>query len=600
MHENPSTFPNSKAAQSQAATGRTDEHPWYAHYERGVPRSLTYRCEALYTWLDEAAECSPRKLACRFFNNKISYARMRKEAEIIAANLRKNGLLPGDRVGLMLPNLPQTILAFWGILKAGGVVTMINPVYMEKELLHQVHDSGLRHLVTIDLCWPKLEELRGQLNIEKFFITTIADGLRFPLNWLQRFKNQRNNCVKRPPYDDHAVLPFSVLRKGKERLSVPVENPHETLALLQYTGGTTGVSKGVMLTHFNLGANIQQSTAVLHCLKYQDQVIMGVAPFFHVYGLTTCVILPALLRAAVIPVPRYSPGDLLAAMQKYKVTVLPGAPAIYISLLQQKHVKKYSLAHLKYCVSGSAPMPVEYLRQFEKEFGAVFIEGYGLSEASPITHLNPALGTRKPGSIGLPFPDTNARIVDMEVGSIPMPTGKVGELIIRGPQVMSGYWNCPDETANTLRNGWLYTGDIATMDEDGYFTIVDRKKDMIIIGGYNVAPREIDEVIYEHPLVQEAVAVGVPHPTRGEIIKVYVVPRPGAVLEKSDIISWCRKRLANYKIPRQVEFREELPKTIVGKVLRRKLRAEELENQSCVYDDAAPDGQEHNDAEHEE
>ena len=581
MHESTQTSRN-EPAQTPAGGGRVDEHPWYAHYEGGVPRSLIYRNAALYAWLDDAAEHTPDKLACRFFNARISYSRLRKEAEVIAANLRKNGVRPGDRVGVMLPNLPQTILIFWGILKAGGVVTMINPLYMEKELVHQICDSGMRHLVTIDLCWPKLEALRGRINIDRYYVTTVADGLRFPLSWLHRFKNRRDKTAGSIPYDGQTVLPFSVLRKGKERLSLPVENPRETLAVLQYTGGTTGISKGVMLTHFNVGANIQQTAAVLHCLKHQDHIIMGVAPFFHVYGLTTSMVLPTLLRAAVVPMPRYAPGELLAAIEKYGATVLPGAPAIYLSLLQQKHVKKRPLDTLKYCISGSAPMPVEYLRQFEQEFGATFIEGYGLSEASPITHLNPARGVRKPGTIGLPFPDTEARVVDMEVGGIPMPAGKIGELIIRGPQIMKGYWNCPDETANTLRNGWLYTGDIATMDEDGYFTIVDRKKDMIIVGGYNVAPREIDEVLYEHPLVQDAVAVGVPHPTRGEIIKVYVVLRPGAVLEKTEIIAWCRKRLANYKVPRQVEFREELPKTFVGKILRRKLRAEEEEIQRAA------------------
>ncbi len=567
---------------AQPGASPLEDAPWFRYYEQEVPHSLCYRNVALYTWLDEAAEHTPRRLACRFFNTKISYARLREEAEIVAANLKAHGVRPGDRVGIMLPNLPQTVVAFWGILKAGGVVTMINPLYMEKELLHQIHDSGLRHLITIDLCWPKLEQLRDRLGIERYYITTIAEGLSFPLTWLQRVKAWRDKSAKKIPYDGN-VLPFSTLLAGRTRLSVPVKNPEEDLALLQYTGGTTGLSKGAMLTHSNVGANIQQTGAVLHCLMHEPQVIMAVVPYFHVYGLTTCVVLPTLLRAATVPIPRFAPGELLAGIEKYKVTVLPGAPSIYIALLQQKHARAYALKTLKFCIAGSAPMPVESLRQFEAETGAKIIEGYGLSEASPITHLNPAQGMRKIGSIGVPFPDTEARIVDMELGSVPMPPGKVGELILRGPQVMRGYWNNPDETANALRNGWLYTGDIAVMDEDGYFTIVDRKKDMIIVGGYNVAPREIDEVLYEHPKVKEAVTVGVPHPTRGETIKAYVVLKDGEKAERAEIIAWCRQHLANYKVPRQLEFREELPKTLVGKILRRALRAEEVARQEAGH-----------------
>ncbi len=557
-----------------------EDAPWYKHYEEGVPRSLTYRNVPLYTWLDEAAEETPRRLACRFFNTKISYSRLRRDAEIVAHNLRARGVLPGDRVGVMLPNLPQTMIVYWGILKAGGTVTMINPLYMEKELLHQIRDAGVRHLVTLDLCWPKLEKLRSQLGVEQFFITTIAEGLSFPLNWLQRIKAWRDKSAAAVPYDDSSVLPFSLLTSGTQRLCEPISRPEETLALLQYTGGTTGLAKGAMLTHFNIGANIQQTYATLPCLQNTPQVILAVVPFFHVYGMTTCMALAPLLRATTVPIPRYAPGELMASIEKYKATVLPGAPSIYISLLQQKHSKKYSVDSLKVCIAGSAPMPVESMKQFEAEIGAKIIEGYGLSEASPITHLNPATGRRKIGSIGVPLPDTEARIVDMELGSVPMPPGKVGELVLRGPQVMKGYWNCPDETANTLRNGWLYTGDIAVMDEDGYFSIVDRKKDMIIVGGYNVAPREIDEVLYEHPKVKEAVTVGVPHPSRGETIKAYVVLKDGVTAEKSEIISWCRQRLANFKVPRQVEFRDELPKTLVGKILRRTLRAEEVARQS--------------------
>ena len=302
--------------------------------------------------------------------------------------------------------------------------------------------------------------------------------------------------------------------------------------------------------------------------------MLGLLPFFHIYGLTVCVNLSACIDATMVTVPRYAPKELLDIIHKRRPTIFPGAPSVYASLLSQKNLARRDISCIDWCVSGSAPMPLEPMERFERLTGARIIEGYGLTEASPVTHLNPLRGLRKPGCIGLPFPDTDCRVVDMETGR-DLPPGEPGEMLVKGPQVMAGYWNRPQDTAECLRDGWLDTGDIAVMDEDGYFRIVDRKKDMAIIGGYNVYPREIDEVLYEHPKVREAVAVGVPHPTRGEIIKAYVVPEPGQTLEQAEVTAWCRERLAAYKVPRRVEFREELPKTLVGKVLRRALREEE-------------------------
>jgi long-chain acyl-CoA synthetase len=551
--------------------------PWLTHYDEGVQPSIEYKKHALFAFLDEAAAEHPRRTAIIFRNYRLNYRKLNELVEIVAANLRAQGLRDGDRVSIMLPNLPQTVIAFWAVLKAGGVVVMTNPLYMEKELVHQIHDSGARFMITLDLVWPKISELRDKLGIEKIFVTKISEALRFPLNILYDFKSLREGTAKQVPFDNETLLPWKVLLKGKERFCTRIDDPAERLALLQYTGGTTGIAKGVMLTHHNISVNVQQCCAMLQELVHQKHTFMGLLPYFHVYGLTTCLIFPTSLAATIIPFPRYVPKDVLDGIAKHKPTIFPGAPSVYISLMQQKDVAKYDLTSIDYCIAGSAPMPVEQMKRFKKLTGAAIIEGFGLTEASPITHLNPIRGLNKPGSIGVPFPDTEARIVDMEVGSVPLPPGKIGELIIKGPQVMQGYWNRPDETAGTLRNGWLYTGDIATMDEDGYFFIVDRKKDMFIVGGYNVYPREIDEVLYEHPKVKEAVSVGVPHATRGEIIKAYVVPKSGETLTKNEVISHCRAKLANYKVPRQVEFREELPKTIVGKVLRRALRAEEEE-----------------------
>ena len=551
--------------------------PWFAFYDADVPRTGPFRELPLYHWLDEAARAHPGRIACSYYNTNITYARMQRAAETLAAGLHGHGLAPGDRVGIMLPNLPQTMIAFWGVLKAGGVVTMFNPLYMEKELIYQARDAGIRHMISIDSCWPKFSRLNGQMGVERYFITRADEGLSFPLNLMQRFKVLREKSGISVPYDGRQVFPFSALLTGKKRLSHPVDSPKETLACLQYTGGTTGRPKGAMLTHGNISSNIQQIGAFLSFLREDEQTFMAVLPFFHVYGMNTCLALPAFFHARVVPVTRFVPLELLASMKKFRATVLPGAPAMYISLLRQKHKGDFSLNSLKVCIAGSAPMPVEMIRQFEEAFGARIIEGYGLSEASPITHLTPARGLRKVGSIGLPLPGTEAQIVDMEVGAVPLAPGKVGELVVRGPQVMAGYWNNPDESAGTLRNGWLYTGDIASMDEDGYFTIVDRKKDMILVAGYNVSPREIDEVLYEHPKIRDAVCVGLSHPSRGEVIKAYVVLREGESCDRAEIVAWCRERLANYKVPRMVEFRTELPRTLVGKILRRALKAEEEE-----------------------
>ncbi|MDD3313706.1 long-chain fatty acid--CoA ligase [Pseudodesulfovibrio sp.] len=552
----------------------TIDRPWLKSYDPEVPANLDYERIPLFKFLDRAAHKYPKRTALVFKNWSITYEKLKERTEVVAANLRKAGVRHGDRVAIMLPNLPQTIMAFWGVLRAGGVGVMTNPLYMETEIVHQFNDAGVRCCITLDLLWPKLEKLRDAIPVEKFFVTSIADGLKFPLNWLYKLQAKKDRNSPRVPFDNASILPFKALLKGKEGYTDPRVDP-EDMALLQYTGGTTGVAKGCMLTHFNLGANLQQCQSMIHNLGQQQETFLGILPYFHIYGMTTCLTWPTSMGATLAPFPRYVPLDVLKGIQKLKPTVFPGAPSLYISLLQQKDVDKYDLHSINCCVSGSAPMPVEHMRQFAERTGSEIYEGYGLTEASPVTHFNPLLGVRKNGSIGLPFPDTDAKIVDMVVGGDPLPPGKRGELVIRGPQIMKGYYNRPDATADVLRNGWLYTGDIATMDEDGYFYIVDRKKDLIISGGYNIYPREIDEVLHTHPRIEEAVSVGIPHKTRGEIVKAFVVIRKGETLDRNEVIAYCREKLANYKVPRQVEFRDSLPKTMVGKVLRRALRDEE-------------------------
>ncbi len=547
---------------------------WLKSYDKEVSPNLHYEPAPLFTYLDRNVQKTPHNIAISFNKWNISYKHLGQLSENLAANLHMAGLRKGDKVALMLPNTPQAIISYWGVLKAGGVVVMTNPLYMEKEIEHHFSDSGARFLIILDLLWPKIEPGFQTFPLEKVFVTSIADCLKFPLNLLYKLKQKKEKKAQPIPFSQ-AVRPWKNLLKKRRKFQRPAVKPTD-IAMLQYTGGTTGISKGVMLTHANLGANVKQCETVLHDLSGKKHTVLGVLPYFHIYGLTVCVNFATALGATLAPFPRFVPGELLQAIDRLKPTIFPCAPAIFTALLQQKNIRQYDLSSIQYCISGSAPIPVEVINQFRELTGAEIVEGFGLTEASPITHLNPLRGKRKPGSIGLPFPGTDAAIVDMEVGSIPVPQGKIGELVIRGPQVMRGYWQRPDETATALRNNWLYTGDIAYMDEEGYFFIVDRKKDMIITGGYNVYPREIDEVLYEHPKVQEAVSLGIPSKTRGEQIKAYIVPKPDAELTQEEIIQFCRQKLASYKVPRKVEFRNELPKSMVGKVLRRILYEEEM------------------------
>ncbi len=553
------------------------ERPWTKHYDEGVLEQVPSFDGPLFSLLDKAKQEKPRATACIFQNTKISYAQLHKSAEHLAASLRLMGINHGDRVAIMLPNIPQAMVAFWGVMKAGAVAVMINPLYMEKEIVHHIQDSDAKCLIMLDLLWPKIAPLRSSLPIKKYIVTNIAQALSFPLNWLYAFKQQREKKHVQTP-DNDTIFDWKDIISIKKRYSAAQDLTGDTMALIQYTGGTTGIPKGVMLTHKNIGSNALQIINVIHKIAQNKQTFVSILPFFHVYGLSVGLIIPTALKACVLPLPRYVPQDVLKLIKKHRPTILPGAPSVYASLMQQKNLASYDLSCINLCISGSAPLPVEHFRRFQEITGATIIEGYGLTEASPITHVNPVLSdNQKNGSIGLPLPGTEARIVDSEGGSLNLPVGKLGELIVRGPQVMAGYWKKPDETASALRNGWLYTGDLATMDEDGFFRIVDRKKDMIIVSGYNVYPREIDEVLLEHPHILEAIAVGIDDATRGEVIKVYIVLKPQSNLTRSEVIAWCRNKLATYKVPRLVEFRESLPKNIVGKVLRRVLREEEEE-----------------------
>ncbi|WP_027184875.1 long-chain-fatty-acid--CoA ligase [Desulfovibrio inopinatus] len=555
----------------------TFSRPWLSQYADIVKNPMSYEEKPLFSILDAAAESSPKRTAIRFKNTHISYQRLRTLSETVAGGLAASGYGPGDRIAIMLPNLPQTIIAYLGVLKAGCTVVMVNPLYMDTELNHILSDASIKALFILDRLYVKHKTLLDQHNLNNIYVTGIADGLSFPLNLIYPFKARKEGTHPYIPYDWKHVQPFSLLTSGKTPLSVSTIDPKRDLAAIQYTGGTTGLAKGVMLSHFNLLTNVAQCRAMLHSIGEKPEVFLGLLPYFHIYGLTVCLNYAMACRATLVPVPRFIPLETLKAIHKTKPTVFPGAPSVYIALMQQKDFERYDVSSITYCVSGSAPMPVELMERFEKVANAKILEGYGLSEASPVTHLNPISGKRKAGSIGLPFPDTDARIVDLETGTQDMPIGQPGELIVKGPQVMQGYLNQPEETNDALRDGWLYTGDIAVMDDEGYFFIVDRKKDIILAGGFNVYPREVEEALYEYPDVAEAVVFGAPHHTRGEIVKAVIVPREGTSPQKSDVLLFLRKRLAHYKVPKSVEIRDTLPKSMVGKVLRRVLREEEKE-----------------------
>ncbi|HBZ55287.1 MAG TPA: long-chain fatty acid--CoA ligase, partial [Syntrophobacteraceae bacterium] len=437
------------------------------------------------------------------------------------------------------------------------------------------NDAGAEVLVVLDHLYPKVEKVVPKTGIRCVIVTSLREYLPFYLRWLYPLKAKKQHLFMDVRYDDK-VRNFSAVIRGNQPMTKGYALRPDDLALLQYTGGTTGVAKGVMLTHGNILANVMQISAWFPELRRGQERLIAILPYFHVFGMTVTMNWALFTGSTIIAVPKFQVDEFLKLLHKSRPTIFPGVPTIFVAIVNHPKITEFDLSSIRFCITGSAPMPVEILTQFEKMTGSVILEGFGLSESSPVTHVNPIGGVRKPGSIGLPVSDTDARLVPLDLGEQEVPIGEEGELVVKGPQVMKGYWNMPDETAHVLRDGWLYTGDIAKMDEDGYFYIVDRKKDMVIAGGFNIYPREIEEVLYQHPKVMDAVIIGIPDPYRGETVKAFVVPKPGVELTEKEVLDFCRTKLAAYKMPKIVELRDSLPKTLVGKVLRRELRAQEL------------------------
>lgn len=555
------------------------DRPWTRHYDAGVPVEVALPQAPLYEFLRQAARRFPEHSALIFKGNRISYRELDEVSDAIAAGLVANGFQKGDRAVIYMANTPQTVMSFYGILKAGGVVIATNPLYTERELAHQLADCGAETVFVMTLFYDLLKRVQksGETAVKRVIVTNIKEYLPPHLRLLFGLLKEKKegHAVTLEPGD---VWFQDFVAAGKQAPPARVEVGPDDIALLQYTGGTTGIAKGAVALHRNLTSNTKMVSSWLTDLREGEEIILGSIPFFHSYGMITVMALAPSIGATIVAIPNpRDQKDVLSSINKYKPTVFPGVPAMYIAINNNPEVAagKYDLRSIRACISGSAPLLLETKTNFERISGAKLVEGYGLTEAHVVTHANPIYGENRPG-IGLPLPNVEARIVNAEDGETEVPVGEIGELVIRSPSLMAGYWQMPTETANTLRDGWLYTGDIARMDEDGYFYIEDRKKDMIIAGGFNIYPREVEEVLAEHPAVVEVAVAGVPDARRGETVKAWIVKRSDDPTTEAEIIEWCKERMAKYKYPREIEFRSELPRTTVGKVLKRELIKEAM------------------------
>jgi len=550
---------------------------WHKFYDSVVPPNLVYEPLVLPERLTRSAEAYPDVVAISFLGARLTYRQLKDQVDRLSTALAGLGVTKGTRVAIHLPNLPQTVIAYYATLGLGGQVVMTNPLYVERELEHQWGDAGCELAFTADFLYAsRLRHIRSRLPVKQYIVASIPEYLPFPLRQIAPLKLRR----MKPAAIAHVepgpgVHFFRKLVAASEPDPPAVEVGLDDVAALQYTGGTTGVSKGAMLTHRNLSCNVQASMTWLHC-AHGSEVVLSALPLFHVFGMTVCMNFPIGAAATIVllPNPRDIPA-IVKAVVKDRVTLFMGVPAMFQAVNQYPGIERKDIRSVKVCFSGSAPLPLPVMQRFEQLTGSHIVEGFGLTETSPVTHVHPMEGVRKPGSIGIPFPDTDCKVVDLETGTREVPTGEPGELLIKGPQVMAGYWNMPGETAAVLRDGWLHTGDIATVDQDGYFTIVGRKKDMILASGYNVYPDEVDGVLLKHPAVLEAATIGVPDPKRGESIKSFIVLKAGERATAEQIVAYCRSNLAAYKVPRAIEFRDSLPKSGILKILRMTLREEE-------------------------
>ncbi|HET6958961.1 MAG TPA: long-chain fatty acid--CoA ligase [Vicinamibacterales bacterium] len=540
--------------------------PWLRHYDYWVRSNLSYPGRPLSDVLNISALERPDRPATQFLGAELTFLDLKKRADSLAVSLARLGIVKGDRVGIMLPNCPQYIFSAFAVLRLGAIVVNINPSYTAREVLTVAADSGVRLVITVDVLAPLLLGVRAQTSIEALIVTSLAEYSAAAAD-PPRVEGTHTMADLLAP-----VVPADVPH--------PAMDPHD-IAVLQYTGGTTGTPKGAMLTHASIWANIVQTeswTNPAYIFSGNERYLV-VIPYFHIYAFSVCMMMGLRIGALQIIHPKYEPEAVLASIRDLRPTYFPAVPTVFVSLLNHPKVGEYGLEHVRLFNSGGAPCPVEVMEEFERRTGRPLNEGYGLSETSPVTHSTPQLAFRKMGTVGLPFPDTDTKIVDVETGEHELPIGEVGELCVSGPQVMKGYWNKPEESANVLRTDeggriWFHTGDVARMDEDGYTSIVQRKKDMIIVDGFNVYPSDVESVLYAHPAVRLAAVIGIPDAYHGETVKACIALKPGTSATSDEIIAHCREGLTEYKVPRQIEIRDTLPMSAVGKILYRVLRDE--------------------------
>ena len=559
--------------------------PWLRHYEQGVPAQLTIPTHSLSWILDQTVRRYPGHTAFIYYGTKLTYAQFSSLANRFATGLQRLGIKQGDRVAIALPNIPQFPIAFYGALRAGAVVVPTNPLYTEREMQHQLADSGARFVVMLDMFYPVVRAVRAQTALEHIIITSPTDYLPpmlqrlYPLSQL-RFHHPQPPLTEKELRGDKMLCVMSEIlnshtKGGIEVFNLPVQSGGDDLAVLQYTGGTTGISKGAMLTHRNLLANALQTRSWIPNTRDGEEVVLCVAPFFHAYGLTVGMNFPILSASTLVLLPKFDTKEVVKTISRYHPTQLPGIPTMYIAIMRGMGKHAADLHSIRYCISGAMGLPAKVRMDWEALTGGKLVEGYGLSEASPVTHCNPLNGDIRDGSIGLPMPGVDAMILDQKTKE-PAPVGVEGEILVKGPNIMQGYWNRKEETASIFFEDWMHTGDVGRMDEEGYFYVIDRSKDMIKASGFNIFPREVEEVLLLHPAVAEAAVIGIPHEYRGETVAAVIALKPGYKASKDtrdEIIAYCEKELTPYKVPKFIEFRESLPKTLIGKVLKRELKA---------------------------
>jgi len=550
------------------------DRPWLKRYPENIPWDVTLPEKPLFALLDDAVARFPNNPAVDFLGRTYTYTELSRLVDRAAKGLQAIGVGKGIKVGLFLPNCPQFIIAYYGILKAGGTVVNFSPLYSEPELKHQIEDSHTDIMVTLDLAllYPKMRAMLKTSRLKKLVVGTMQEALPFPKNLL--FPLVKRKDIATVERDDRHV-PFKQLIANDGAFKPQSIDPREDIAVLQYTGGTTGVSKGAMLTHANLYANTVQASMWFAGLEPGKERMMGVLPFFHVFAMTVVMNLSIMVGAEIVMHPRFELLPVLKDVTRKRPTLMPGVPTMFTAINNLAEIDQYDLSSLKACISGGAPLPLEVKQKFEQMSGCKLVEGYGLTECSPIASCNPLFGVNKEGSNGLPLPGTQIVIVDRETQSRVLPQGEAGEICIVGPQVMKGYWGRPEATADTIRQGRLHTGDVGYLDEDGYTFIIDRMKDLILCGGFNVYPRHVEEAIYQHPAVAEVTVIGIPDDYRGESPKAFIKLKDGQGLTADELMAFLRERLGKHEVPTEIEFRPELPKTMIGKLSKKELVAEE-------------------------